>query len=120
MNQPIETQLGPVTEALPALPRDDDGPVFSEPWQAQAFAMAVRLHEQGHFTWPQWAAALSDQIGAAGPTDTTEYYEHWLATLEVMVAASGLANTAELADRKEAWRQAAASTPHGQPIVLAP
>ncbi len=80
--------------------------------------MAVRLHQQGHFTWTEWAAALSEQIGAAGPADTTEYYEHWLATLETVVASSGLANTTELADRKDQWRRAAEATPHGQPIVL--
>ena len=108
----------PGHELLPELPRDDDGPVFAEPWQAQAFAMAVRLHEQGHFTWPEWAAALSDQILGAGPTDTTEYYEHWLATLEVMATRTGLTTTDELADRKQAWQRAAEATPHGEPITL--
>jgi nitrile hydratase accessory protein len=108
----------PGESVLPALPRDEDGPVFEAPWQAQAFAMAVRLYEQGHFTWGEWAAALSRKITAAGPDDTTEYYEHWLATLEAMVAANGLSSDDELAERREAWRQAAKSTPHGQPIVL--
>ncbi len=110
--------VDPGTAVLPELPRDDEGPVFAEPWQAQAFAMAVRLHEQGHFTWTQWAAALSDQIAAAGPTDTTEYYEHWLATLEVITTTTGLTSPAELAERKTAWQQAAEATPHGQPITL--
>jgi hypothetical protein len=45
--------------ALPRLPRDTGGPVFAEPWEAQAFALAVRLSEQGHFTWKEWAAALA-------------------------------------------------------------
>jgi nitrile hydratase accessory protein len=108
----------PGARVLPTLPRDDDGPVFAEPWQAQAFAMAVRLHEQGHFTWPEWATELSRQIAAAGPADTSDYYEHWLATLEVMVAKSRLASADELAQRREAWRRAAATTPHGHPIEL--
>ena len=108
----------PGAVALPELPRDEDGPVFAEPWQAQAFAMAVRLHEQGHFTWTDWAAALSDQIGAAGPADTTEYYEHWLATLEVIVTANELTSVDELTDRKDAWHRAAEATPHGRPIEL--
>lgn len=69
----------------------------AEPWQAQAFAMAVRLYEQGHFTWTEWAAELSNTIAAAGPSDTSEYYLHWLATLEVMVAKSGLSSKEELA-----------------------
>ena len=113
---PVSLDPGPAN--LPGLPRDHDGPVFAEPWQAQAFAMAVRLHEQGHFSWTEWATALSTQIESAGPADTTEYYEHWLATLEVMVTTSGLASGAELAERNDAWRRAAEATPHGQPIEL--
>jgi len=109
----------PEKGVLPGLPQDDEGPVFAEPWQAQAFAMAVRLHEQGHFSWTEWAAALSTQIEAAGVADTTEYYEHWLATLEVMATGAGLTTTAELDARKDAWQRAAEATPHGQPIELA-
>ena len=112
------TAIDPGADLLPNLPRDDEGPVFGEPWQAQAFAMAVRLHEQGHFSWSDWATELSNQIAAAGPADTTEYYEHWLATLEVMVTSVGLTNDDELAARKDAWRHAAEATPHGQPIEL--
>ena len=108
----------PGPDVILSLPRDDDGPVFSEPWQAQAFAMAVRLHEQGHFEWTDWAAELARQIAAAGPRDSSDYYEHWLATLEVMVADRGLSSQRELRDRTDAWRRAAEATPHGQPIVL--
>lgn len=110
------TGAAPSPAELPSLPRDDEGPVFAEPWQAQAFAMAVRLHEQGHFQWSEWAEALAEQIEAAGPDDTTEYYEHWLATLEVMVAKGNLGTTEELTGHREAWRRAAETTPHGQPI----
>lgn len=110
----------PGRSVLADLPRDEEGPVFAEPWQAQAFAMTVRLHEQGHFSWPQWASALSETISAAGHEDSTDYYEHWLATLEVVVAANGLSSESELAERKDAWRRAAEATPHGQPIELAP
>jgi nitrile hydratase accessory protein len=108
----------PGEQVLPALPRDSEGPVFSEPWQAQAFAMAVRLHEQGHFTWTEWAAELSRHIGDAGPADTTDYYEHWLATLESIATSSRLTTAGELTDRKHAWQSAAEATPHGQPIEL--
>ena len=80
--------------ALPRLPRDDGGPVFREPWEAQAFALAVKLSEEGHFTWKEWAAALADELKAAAdrgePDDGTHYYEHWLATLERLVMAKGL------------------------------
>ena len=117
--QPVpEVQADHGETVLPALPRDNDGPVFAEPWQAQAFAMAVRLHEQGHFSWPEWAAELSRQIEAAGPADTADYYEHWLATLEALVVSRDLASDAELGDRKAAWQRAAEATPHGQPIEL--
>ena len=109
--------------ALPRLPRDEGGPVFAEPWQAQAFALAVKLSEQGHFTWKEWAAALAEELKAAAdrgePDDGTHYYEHWLATLERLVTAKGLTDSAALQARKEAWADAYRHTPHGKPIELA-
>jgi nitrile hydratase accessory protein len=110
---------------LPSLPRDAQGsPVFREPWEAQAFAMAVRLHEAGHFTWPEWAAALTEQIRkaqAAGDPDLGDtYYQHWLAALEHLVAAKGLVSAQEMAQRKDEWAEAARATPHGEPIELRP
>ncbi|GAB2178355.1 nitrile hydratase accessory protein [Dongia sp. agr-C8] len=109
--------------ALPALPRDAEGPVFREPWEAQAFAMAVALHERGTFTWSEWAAALAVEIKAAqaaGDPDTGDtYYRHWLAALEKLVAAKALASRSELATRRDQWDRAARATPHGQPIELA-
>jgi nitrile hydratase accessory protein len=108
--------------ALPRLPRDEGGPVFAEPWQAQAFALAVRLSEQGHFTWKEWAAALANELSAATsrgePDDGSHYYNHWLAALEHLVAAKGLADSASLLARKEAWADAYRSTPHGMPVKL--
>jgi nitrile hydratase accessory protein len=108
--------------ALPRLPRDDGGPVFAEPWQAQAFAMAVRLSEQGHFTWKEWAAALAGELQAATdrgePDDGSRYYEYWLAALERLVTAKGLTDPASLLARKEAWAEAYRHTPHGKPIEL--
>jgi nitrile hydratase accessory protein len=107
---------------LPRLPRDEGGPVFAEPWQAQAFALAVKLSEQGHFTWKEWAEALAAELKAAEdrgePDDGSHYYEHWLATLERMVTNKGLAGAAALLERKEAWADAYRHTPHGQPVVL--
>lgn len=105
------------------MPRDAEGPVFREPWEAQAFAMAVALHERGSFTWTEWAAALADEIKAAqaaGDPDTGEtYYRHWLAALEKLVASKALASKGELATRRDQWDRAARATPHGQPIELA-
>jgi len=107
---------------LPSLPRGEDGPVFAEPWQAQAFALAVRLSEQGHFTWKEWAAALADELRAAvdrgEPDDGSRYYEHWLAALERLVTAKGLSNPSAMQERKEAWADAYRHTPHGKPVKL--
>jgi len=108
--------------ALPRLPRDEGGPVFAEPWQAQAFALAVKLSEQGHFTWKEWAAALAEELKAAAdrgePDDGSHYYEHWLATLERLVVARRLSDPATMAARKEAWADAYRHTPHGKPVEL--
>jgi nitrile hydratase accessory protein len=105
--------------ALPRLPRDQAGPVFAEPWQAQAFALALQLHAQGAFTWTEWAQALSERLKAAGPDDDgSGYYEHWLAALEGLVTTKSLAAATELADRKHAWAEAYRHTPHGRPVEL--
>jgi nitrile hydratase accessory protein len=112
------------TRELRDLPRDDDGPVFREPWEAQAFAMALSLHERGLFTWNEWAAALADEIKiaqAGGDPDTgTTYYRHWLATLEKLVAAKGVATLETQHRYRHAWDHAADRTPHGKPIELRP
>jgi nitrile hydratase accessory protein len=109
--------------SVPSLPRDEGGPVFAEPWQAQAFALAVRLSAQGYFTWKEWAAALADELRSAAdrgnPDDGTHYYEHWLAALERLVTAKALSNPNEMLLRKEAWAEAYRRTPHGKPVELA-
>jgi nitrile hydratase accessory protein len=111
-------------DAVPGIPRDAEGLVFREPWEAQAFAMAVALHARGLFTWPEWAATLGDEIKraqAAGDPDTGEtYYRHWLNALERIVAAKGVADSEILARYRDAWDRAAERTPHGAPIALRP
>jgi nitrile hydratase accessory protein len=97
--------------------------VFAEPWEAQAFAMAVKLSEQGHFTWKEWASTLADELKAAAdrgePDDGSHYYHHWLAALERLVTAKGLTDWTALEERKEAWAEAYRHTPHGKPVELA-
>jgi nitrile hydratase accessory protein len=109
---------------VPSIPRDTDGPVFREPWEAQAFAMALALHERGVFTWPEWAATLAAEIKraqAAGDPDTGEtYYMHWLAALERLVAEKGVATHDTLHRYRDAWDRACDRTPHGKPIELQP
>lgn len=111
-------------DAVPGIPRDSEGPVFREPWEAQAFAMAVALHARGLFTWPEWAAMLAEEIKraqAAGDPDTGEtYYRHWLNALERIVAEKGVADNEILARYRNAWDRAAERTPHGAPIALRP
>jgi nitrile hydratase accessory protein len=113
-----------VARTVPGIPRDGDGPVFREPWEAHAFAMALTLHERGLFSWPEWAATLAEEIlraQAAGDADTGEtYYRHWLATLERLVAEKGVATSDTLTRYRDAWDHATDRTPHGSPIELRP
>jgi nitrile hydratase accessory protein len=117
-----EAAIDSLREALPQLPHDEQGPVFSAPWEAQAFAMTLALHERGLFSWKEWAATLSAAIRdaqAAGDPDTGEsYYRHWLVALERIVQGKGLVSDTMLAARKLEWEEAARRTPHGQPIVI--
>ena len=109
-------------DTLPALPRDEDGPVFREPWEAQAFALTLRLHEDGHFSWSEWAEHLGAEITAArkrGEADLGDtYYEYWLAALEKLVAGKGLLVRDDLKRRKDEWAEAVSGTDFGKPITL--
>ena len=111
-----------IQDFLPDLPCDVEGPIFAEPWQAQAFAMTVALHQSGLFTWPEWAETLSREIKQAqaegDPDRGDTYYDHWLKALETLVIAKGVADEALLMALRNAWDRAADATPHGQPIVL--
>jgi nitrile hydratase accessory protein len=108
--------------AFARIPRDNEGPLFAEPWQAQAFALAVRLSAAGCFTWAEWASALGEQFSAAAargePDDGTRYYEHWLSALEGLVTRKGWTSIAALAVRKDEWVAAHLATPHGHPVEL--
>ena len=122
LNQPDPIPQPEGLAILGSLPRDEGGPVFSEPWQAQAFALAVRLSAQGHFTWSEWAAALADELKVAAnrgePDDGSRYYHHWLTALERLVTEKQLSDPAAMLERKEAWAEAYRHTPHGKPVEL--
>ena len=122
MSQPDSIPETDRLAALPQIPRDTGGPVFAEPWEAQAFALAVKLSEQGHFTWKEWTAALASELKAAEnrgePDNGSQYYHHWLAALERLVAAKGLTDPDAMRKRKEDWAEAYRRTPHGKPIEL--
>jgi nitrile hydratase accessory protein len=119
-----DAALTDLAAAVPSLPRDEGGPVFREPWEAQAFAMTLALYRRGLFTWPEWATALSEAIKraqAAGDPDTGDtYYQHWLAALERLVTEKGITDAANLHRYHAAWDHAADRTPHGTPIELRP
>lgn len=110
--------------SLPGIPKDEAGPVFREPWEAQAFAMTLALHQRGLFSWKEWAGALAAEIGRAqadGDPDTgATYYLHWLAALERLVAQKGIATRDTLARYRDAWNHACERTPHGKSIELKP
>jgi nitrile hydratase accessory protein len=100
-------------------PATKDAPVFSEPWQAQAFALTLALHEKGLFSWSEWAQALSAEVGMPDAAqDGSDYYERWLAALERLLASKGVAGKPDIDAMAAAWERAAHATPHGKPIVL--
>jgi nitrile hydratase accessory protein len=105
------------------IPRDADGPVFAEPWQAQAFALAVRLSEAGFFTWREWADELAAVLREAAtpelPDDGSHYYDHWLLALERLCLSKDLTSAEALSERETAWAEAYRRTPHGRPVALA-
>ena len=100
----------------------DPEPVFAEPWEAHAFALAVKLSDAGLFTWSEWSATLAEELAAASrrgePDDGSHYYHHWLAALERLVAAKNLVASTALSARKEEWAEAYRRTPHGRPVTL--
>ncbi len=108
--------------AVPSIPHRDDAPVFQAPWEAEAFAMVLALHERQVFSWTEWASVLADAIFQAqqeGDPDIGDtYYLHWLSALENIVLAKGVGAPDQLQGLAEAWRQAALTTPHGMPIEL--
>lgn len=111
-------------EGVPGIPCDAEGPVFREPWEGQAFAMALTLHDRGLFSWAEWAQLLGEEIRraqAAGDPDTGEtYYQHWWNTLERVITEKGVTTEDTLLRYRDAWERAAQRTPHGKPIELQP
>jgi nitrile hydratase accessory protein len=98
--------------------------VFAEPWQARAFALAIKLSDNGHFSQHEWTRALAQALRLASDGDRIDdgshYYEHWLDALEALAVEKGLADAEGLKARKEAWRNAYHRTPHGKPVTLDP
>ena len=123
MNPPDHSPQPPALAEPADLPRNENGPVFAEPWQAFAFALAVSLSRQGYFSWTEWAATLAEELKAGAargePEDGSHYYHCWLSALERLVVAKGLSQSGELLTCKEMWAEAYRRTPHGKPVELA-
>ena len=109
------SETRPDLRHLPNLVLDGDEPVFSAPWEAQAFALTLNLYDKGLFGWDEWAASLSAEIHSGVERD---YYRHWLVALEKLVAEKQLTSLQDIEAREQAWHEAAARTPHGEPIEL--
>lgn len=97
-------------------------PVFDEPWQAQALALADSMVQAGHFTKTAWADALGAALKSAereGAPDTLEtYYIVVLNALETLSESSaGIAAETRL-QRRADWEAAYRRTPHGKPVTL--
>ncbi len=116
MKNPTATSIGSALCEIQSIPRDNDEPVFSQPWQAQAFAMVVSLNEQGIFTWSEWVRMFSKEIKDDG--DPQSYYLNWVNALETLLNDKGIIISQERIERKNAWDKASRATPHGEPIVL--
>jgi nitrile hydratase accessory protein len=122
-SRPLHEEIARVAADVAPIPRDEGGaPVFREPWEAQAFAMTLALHQRGLFTWAEWASALAGEIrraqSAGDCDDGSTYYRHWLAAIERLVRDKGVASKDSLEARRAAWDRAAHATPHGAPILL--
>ena len=97
----------------------DPPPTFAEPWQAQAFAMAVHMRDRGLIAWSDFSAALAEEIARAGADYTPEaYYDCWLDALERLLVSHGQADPDALHALEHAWADAYRRTPHGKPVVL--
>lgn len=101
---------------------DRTGPVFDEPWQAQAFSVLVALRQEGCFEWKDWVDVFSQTIKAfpaePGETANAAYFRQWAYALERMLVGRGLLTASEIAGREQQWRQAYLNTPHGEPVHL--
>ena len=76
----------PKSHCVAPLERMDGEPVFDEPWQAQALAIADALINQGVITPVLWSATLGEELqntqARDGPDNITTYYEAVLRSLE--------------------------------------
>ncbi|WP_054162732.1 nitrile hydratase accessory protein [Rhodopseudomonas sp. AAP120] len=78
---------------------------FDEPWEARAFAIIVRLAQDGHFEWSEWVECFSGEVAADTAIEAAggvprSYYEQWLDAAEKLMIAKGVTNEAQLRARR--------------------
>ncbi len=100
---------------LPGISLHENEPVFNEPWEAQAFGIVIALHDNEVFSWDEWVSAL---VKVLNEHPNEDYYKNWLSALENIVDSKKLISFDTLSHRKALWHEAAAQTPHGEPIQL--
>ena len=102
--------------------KDEQQPVFAEPWEAHVFAIAVKLSEKGLLKWSEWSDALAEEIKEAkdqgNPDFGNTYYQFWLSALETIMLEKNILKKSDLKSMMEQWRRAYLSTPHGNPVKL--
>ena len=102
--------------------KDEQQPVFAEPWEAHAFAITVKLSENGLFKWSEWTNTLAEEIkevkDQGHPDFGNTYYQFWLSALETILLKKNILKKTDLKSMIEQWRHAYLSTPHGNPVKL--
>lgn len=112
----------PKDDALKPLLTADGEPVFDEPWQAEALAIADTLVSKGMFDATTWSATLGEYLSAADagnePDNSLTYYNAVLAALEELIKNHSKIDSAAMENKRNDWETAYLATPHGKPVVL--
>ncbi len=112
----------PETSNIKPFKRLDGEPVFDEPWQAQALAMADTLIDNGVISATLWSDMLGSELKKAqsldADDDMTTYYKAALQALELLLDQQTSVSASEVSDKRDAWERAYLATPHGQPVIL--
>ena len=95
--------------------------IFSEPWQAELFAITLNLHEKGLFNWNSWTKKLGSSLKRDNnnSTDNLEYYFlSWLSALEETLLEMKITELTKIASIEKAWKDAISKTPHGKKVEI--
>ena len=98
----------------PAAPPRINGELnFESPWESRVFGLTMAMYEAGLFDWEEFRGLLIDEIGqwdaASHPEEDWNYYQHWAAAFERLLADKHLCAPSELQIRIETF----SARPHG-------